>query len=328
MQERGKRPADRLKQAVIVAAALIALVSIILLAPSKSISGQAQSNGRYYPVSGHTVDPIFLEYFDEHGAVGTFGYPLTEAFVEPTSGQVVQYFENMRLEVGSDNEGAFQVMPSALGVLLGNADPPLPQGRQDAGCRFYIQTGHQVCYTFISFYDGMGGPELFGYPVSELRMEGDLLVQTFQNAQLEWTSELEQVRLTPLGRTHFEEVGYPIELLLPRAAASQPEQALVEELQVKTSVSRSVLQSDGVQNIYVLVLDQDGRPVKGAAVMMIAQFHKGERTIIMPSTDAEGRSQFHLNYEEEPPGSTVSLEFWIVYGELRRMTRDSFLVWW
>jgi hypothetical protein len=35
-----------------------------------------------------------------------------------------------------------------------------------------------------------------------------------------------------------------------------------------------------------------------------------------------------LAYEGVPPGSMVDLEFWVVYGELQAVTRDSFRVWW
>jgi hypothetical protein len=48
----------------------------------------------------------------------------------------------------------------------------------------------------------------------------------------------------------------------------------------------------------------------------------------MPLTDENGVSRITLQFENVPPGSVVDLEFWVVYGELQAVARDSFRVWW
>lgn len=41
----------------------------------------------------------FEPFYTAHGGLRTFGYPLTDSFVDPGSGRTVQYFQNLRLEV-------------------------------------------------------------------------------------------------------------------------------------------------------------------------------------------------------------------------------------
>ncbi len=58
---------------------------------------------RYFPEVQHTASGIFLQYFDAHGGLNRFGYPISEQLQEQNndgSGRVytVQYFQRARLE--------------------------------------------------------------------------------------------------------------------------------------------------------------------------------------------------------------------------------------
>ena len=52
---------------------------------------------RYFPETGHTVPFAFLEYYDRHGSLDIFGYPISEWLVEP-NGRIVQYFQRGKME--------------------------------------------------------------------------------------------------------------------------------------------------------------------------------------------------------------------------------------
>ena len=56
------------------------------------------NKGRYYQESSHHVGDLngFLRYFDSHGGVYAFGFPVTEEF--QANGQATQYFQFARLE--------------------------------------------------------------------------------------------------------------------------------------------------------------------------------------------------------------------------------------
>jgi hypothetical protein len=66
---------------------------------------------RYFPETGHTVCYAFLEFFNAHGGVTVFGYPITELTME--HGRVVQYFQRARLEHHPEN-------PANARITFGN----------------------------------------------------------------------------------------------------------------------------------------------------------------------------------------------------------------
>lgn len=65
-------------------------------------AGPLQEGYYYFAESGHSVNPSFLSYWQNNGALRAFGYPISEEFYEINiaDGQqyLVQYFEKARLE--------------------------------------------------------------------------------------------------------------------------------------------------------------------------------------------------------------------------------------
>lgn len=49
----------------------------------------------FFPETGHTVSYAFLDFFNKHGGIDIFGYPITEMYFE--DGQIVQYFQRLKL---------------------------------------------------------------------------------------------------------------------------------------------------------------------------------------------------------------------------------------
>ncbi|HEU5012435.1 MAG TPA: VanW family protein [Roseiflexaceae bacterium] len=103
---------------------------------------QAQSPGAdwtFFPESGHSLTGAFRYYWQMHGGVNAFGFPVSEELKEanPTNGQTytVQYFERARFEYHPElagQAGEVQLMP--LGRWLLNQHPnvqkyaaPMPQ---------------------------------------------------------------------------------------------------------------------------------------------------------------------------------------------------------
>ncbi len=81
-------------------------------------------NRRYFPETGHGVHFAFLKFFEAHGGVATFGYPLSGESQEADhyrSGRIrtVQYFQRARLEYYPEHAGTPQaVQLGALGDEL------------------------------------------------------------------------------------------------------------------------------------------------------------------------------------------------------------------
>ena len=74
---------------------------------------------RFFPEVAHTLNSGFKTYWESHGGLAIFGFPLCEPFEEknPTDGvtYVVQYFERNRFEYHPENKGTAQEVQ--LGLL-------------------------------------------------------------------------------------------------------------------------------------------------------------------------------------------------------------------
>ena len=290
---------------------------------------RSEPRGRHYPQTGFSVDPAFLVFYDEHGGPRIFGYPISEATLDAERGVVVQYFERGVLEIGPRQDGVLEVRPGALGRILGKAEPGIEDGEAISGCAFYAQTGHYVCHQFLEFYLRNGGPELFGYPIAEYRIEQGRMVQYFENFRLDWLpGEEEQIQIAPLGMAYLELSQAAAGPVASVVASREEREEAPAGLRVQTSVHPPFGGASGEQQVFVVVSDEQGRPIQGAAVFMIARFGDQPRAFLLPKTDQEGRSGLRLAYADQQPNTSVQLDFWVVYRGLQAQTRDSFLIWW
>ena len=310
------------------------LVLFLLLAFALPALAQ-QGPGYYFSETGHTLDGEFVPYFESHGGLEILGYPITDAFIDYWTGLVVQYTQNSRLELYPDPESqTMRVRLKELGVLfVGDRalelSDPVSIG-SDGDCEYYELTGHSVCYIFLDYYLNHGGPQLFGYPVSDFTVENGRLVQYFQGFRLDWYPENppgSQVQVAPLGRAHFEMMGYDRGLLRPRAPSNA---AAYEVLQLRpqASVAKPVAGPSDIQTVYVVVRDQNLIPVPAAAITLVVHFPGETRTFTMPPTDIWGVSELSFEFSDQPVGAQIELEFFASAGTVLTTTRDSFRIWW
>jgi len=89
-----------------------------------------------------------------------------------------------------------------------------------------------------------------------------------------------------------------------------------------------LLRTGEAQRAYLIVSDQNNRPVEGAAALLTVYLPDGLQFKMMPLTDRNGVAQIELRLDGQQPGTRVALEYTVVYGELFALTRDSFYVWW
>lgn len=169
----------------------------------------------YFEATGHTLQGEFYQYWNSHGGLWLFGYPLSEEYqeVSPTDGKVytVQYFERQRFEYHPEYAGT----PNA--VLLGLLGNDMVQGRTDAAfarvasfpsspTRIYFEpTGHSLGGPFLTYWNRYGGLPIFGYPLSEEFQE-----RNEQNGQVYTVQYFERARF----ELHPEYAGSPNEVLL------------------------------------------------------------------------------------------------------------------
>ncbi|MFQ5943490.1 MAG: hypothetical protein ACE5JF_08055 [Anaerolineales bacterium] len=311
-----------------------ALLALLFVAVALTVSATASAtDGRYFPESGHTLDAAFEDFFDNLGGTSILGHPITESYIDPYSGFLIQYFENARLELAPNLEGELEARVTGLGVLLGGWDLPLEVGRipigNNPGCRFYAASGHQVCHAFLDFYEAHGGPAVFGYPVTEFRFENGRMVQYFQDFRLDWYPEAlegQRIRVAPLGQEHFHLMRYEPALLEP-IVPGDLEDYPVLDIRLSASVLKPLVGPDETQQVYLVVSDQNHQPVPGAAALLTIYYPDGIRFRMMPITDTNGVTQIDIPLQGTLPGSRVALEYTVAYGALSALTRDSFYIW-
>ena len=146
----------------------------------------------YFPQTGHTLRSLFLRYWQEHGGLEQFGYPLTEEFFEPSGPDnaplQVQYFERNRFELHPENTGTpYEVLLGTLSREFRAQDPPAPQ---QADTLYFPETGHNLSGAFRTYWETHGGLAVHGYPITEAASERstngkDYLVQWFERSRFE-----------------------------------------------------------------------------------------------------------------------------------------------
>jgi thermitase len=171
---------------------------------------QTTADVRYYAETGHTLRGTFRQYWDQHGGLAIFGYPISEEFRERSDDgreRIVQYFERHRFELHSDLRAPYHVQLTRLGDRIlqvsGRSWFSFPKGIARPNCRYFAETEHSLCEPFLSYwrangleFDGRRGKSvaeslaLFGQPISEPTIETMpdgrlLLVQWFERARFE-----------------------------------------------------------------------------------------------------------------------------------------------
>lgn len=176
------------------------------------LSGQEMTVARpaldqrgYAPETGHTISPLFFEYWRRNGGLARFGYPRTDAFREVNAADgrayLTQYFERARFEYHPEHsDPRHQVLLGLLGSELtaerrseAAFQPRLASGAP--GERFFPETGHAIHPLFLAFWERNGGLAAFGYPISEAFEEINpedgrpYLVQYFERNRFEYHPE-------------------------------------------------------------------------------------------------------------------------------------------
>src|SRR4051794_12270047 len=82
------------------------------------------------------------------------------------------------------------------------APAPAPAAEDVSGFTHYAETQHNVSFAIKRFYDAHGGPDVFGFPLTEAFKDSNgTTTQFFEKAQIVLNSDVPGgVQLMPLGR--------------------------------------------------------------------------------------------------------------------------------
>ena len=179
---------------------------------------QPDANNVYFEQTGYFVSQPFLAYWQQHGGLPIFGYPVSDRIQETDrqTGKVyiAQYFERARFELHP--ETGDQVILGRLGAIVRQPDPPAPAKE---GAVYFQDTGHNLSGPFLSFWNEHGGLALFGFPITEQITEKnpadgrEYTVQYFERARFELHPENAgtpfEVQLGQLGRQVYNRLYAP-----------------------------------------------------------------------------------------------------------------------
>jgi beta-N-acetylhexosaminidase len=87
-------------------------------APFRRLNADSNANTTFFPETGHRLSFGFRDYWNSHGGLAIFGYPISEEFTDPRTGLTVQYFERQRFEYHPNNPWPWQVEGGLLGKEL------------------------------------------------------------------------------------------------------------------------------------------------------------------------------------------------------------------
>ena len=167
----------------------------------------------YFPQTGHYLSRGFKEFWQSHGDLAYFGYPITEEFpdVAPDGQQVtVQYFERSKLEYVKAT-GVTRIGLVGTELTHDRNFAPIQPFPDAPDRRYFRETGHSLAAGFKKYWDDHNGAVTFGFPISEELTENGLDVQYFERGRLEYHPELpadKQITLGRLGEELLEARGW------------------------------------------------------------------------------------------------------------------------
>lgn len=313
----------------------------VMLMFFSGLSGQvttAQSPDFIYSENkGHTISGAFLDYYLlSPNPKEIHGEPITEAFTDPKTDLLVQYFEKSRFEYHPTEPTGRQVHLSPLGLthflLVQNLVQPSNVFDHSQGCRVFQDTGLKICLAFLAYYEANGAEYTFGPPVSNAVWHNGRLVQYFFYSKLEWHPDLpagKSIKVANLGYENFFKNREDSSRLDPIPLSDNNIISNVLSLNARAAVEQAITTTQGRQSVHILVTDQRRLPVAGAQVVVVLKLPSGEesRYIVPQVTDQHGVTQFTFSFDSSKVGM-AEIRVIVTRDHLETKTKTSFRIWW
>lgn len=321
-----------MKRIILPISLLGALVlALVFVRPAPA---QQTTPPQYFPEYDKTVRAPFIDTFVRNGGVSQYGFPITNDYVDPATGMLVQYFEKVRMEWHPGNPDPYKVQLGLLGDELGKRQPPLPIGKMapanDPNCQNFWETGHTLCLEFRQYWLDNGGLDRFGFPITEFTVENGYVVQYFQRARLEWHPEKpegQRVQVAPLGLIYYRWARLDLSRLTNSNNPASIDSLQATRLRASASVFLASPAVGDTQVAFVNVTNQLNVPVGGAAVTLIVHYPDHDETFQLPPTSASGTTFQTFVVPDVAAGTIISMDFIITHAGIFGDTRTSYMVW-
>ncbi len=308
----------------------LGIVLLIIIATFCQPVSADSSTSRWFPITRHFVQGDFLDFYQNApDPLTLFGYPITEAFTDQT-GRLTQYFQRARFDLVMTEKGPTVIL-AKLGWMLYDENGKPPGFLEDPlSCRLFPSTGKNVCYTFLQFYDSYHGEIYFGEPISGAELRDGRIVQYFEKARMEYLKNLPEghrVILTKLG-DQAADIYLPQPKEYPGAIPGGAPQ--IETLAARAFVSQALVARGMKQTVFLIVNDQDLRPVRGAEASVTVVKPNGAKFIFRPRavTDANGILKFEVLVPTDlAPRQAVIMDITAEIQGMKTKTATWFRLW-
>jgi hypothetical protein len=315
----------------------IFILCLLLILPFIYIQSNAQGNEYlYFSETNHAVRGEFLAKFNSvEDPVALYGFPITEALiapeVSPFSGQMVQYFQRAIFEYHSENAPGHRVQLVPIGSLVAEKTRFTPYQSLPANhpaCETFSETGYQVCYDFLIYFNEQDGVNTFGNPITDMVLEEERIVQYFEYARFEWRPEFptgRRVRLSNLGSLFLNK--YEKSSLFIRVKPTVDEALSVESLNLRAFPLHAVMADNGEQTIFTIVQDQFYQGVAGAQITLTIKMPDGQNYIMAGTTNENGILALTFTQGSQSIGRVeISVEASYL-DRLKKYTLTSYRIW-
>jgi hypothetical protein len=314
----------------------VCLAWLLLLPVGAGVQAQAPSQASdtlFFESTSHRVSGEFLSaYRAAKNPQVVYGDPITDAFIDQTTGHLVQYFERTRFEIIPDAPPELRVQVNPLGYYLYMPGLKADEPAYLAGaCRTFPETGMRVCEDFLKFFDANGGVAQFGYPISGIEIHDGNKAQYFQKARFEWKTlkgrRTKEVILGNLGSEYFAIRSENPTLLLPNRDNFTLQTILRLRIRAYTASVITPIQG-GRQTIYVIVRDQNYLAVQGAEISLKITLPSGQvRQFEIPtSTNSLGVASYTFPVAADSLGR-ARIDVTARFKTLQGNTTTSFQIW-
>ncbi len=320
-----------MKKWILIIGFIIVLFGLVANGTASSMEAQIKDQWKYFPDTAHSVHGEFWLYYQSiPNAPEIFGSPITEAYTDPSIGRLIQYFQKVRFEYFPENPLGRRVVLTELGTLVfqkTKLENPVTQ-ENPVGCRYFPDTGFNVCFAFLEYFDKNGGEPIFGKPISSFGFENGRIVQYFERGRLDYypeNPEGQSVVLAQLGRIYFDMSGEDPVRLDPVKMNNYP--LFIDSIQAKSFTLKATTELNDKQELYVVVQDTHQNPVPGALVNITVSWADGVKQGLSATTNSKGVVVWPFLVVGQPHDTLVIVDCEVDYDGLLGYSQTSFRVW-
>lgn len=165
----------------------LALLCLVLVVFALASPSTFAADDHCYAATGECIDSHIVQYWERNGGLEVFGMPIT-SLLTLRDGSQGQLFERHMIELHPENAAPYDIELALVGEYIFYARSgqtnPSPAVEANPSCRYFPETGHNLCEPFRAFWGTHGlnldsssrisqaeSLALFGMPLTEAYQE-------------------------------------------------------------------------------------------------------------------------------------------------------------